>query len=250
MSQHLTRREIKHDELSNVVGRTVDYATSHSQAIFKIVGGVAAAIALAGLVTYFLSHRKNASQAALGKAMLIASAPIDAQNPKPEDPNAPSFRDAASRDAKAKALFEEVRAQYGGTLAGKLADVYLGRMAAEKGDLATARTAWQAFIDAYPKDVISGALRFNLVQLDVKDGKTEDAEKALQRLLDQPEKVMPEDAILFELAKVREKMGKSNEALTAYQRIADEFTGSPYQLEAQQKASQLAAGGRSAGSLQ
>lgn len=250
MSQHLTRREIKHDQLSDAVGRTVDYATSHSQVIFKIVGAVAAAIALAGLVSYFLSHRSTASQAALGKAMRVASAPIDAQNPKPDDPVEPSFRDEASRSAKAKALFEEVRASYGSSLAGHLAGVYLGRMAADGGDTATARKAWQEFIDAYPKDPVSGALRLNLVQLDLKEGKAEEAERSLQRLLDQPEKVMPEDAILFELAKVREKLGRNNEALTAYQRIADEFTGSPYQLEAQQKASQLAAGGRPAGSPQ
>lgn len=236
---HLTRKEIKRDEITQALGRTVDYATSHSQLLIKGVVAVVAIAAVAGLTFLYLRHRESKAGAALAGAMRVYQAEINPTTPKPDDPIKPSFPDVASRSAKAKELFESVRSRFGGAEAGRVAKVYLGRIAAEAGDLATARTLWQEALDGAPRAVLASELELNLMKLDRAQGKDDEVAKRLEAMLEKAEKPIPEDVILFELATVREKLGKTDEALSAYQRIVDEFPRSPYMTEAQQKASTL-----------
>ncbi len=237
---HLTRKEIKRDELTQALGRTVDYASSHSQLLLKGLIAVVAVAAVAGLTFLYLRHRGAQAGEALAGAMLVYGAEINPTTPKPDDPAKPSFRDEASRRAKAKELFESVRSRYGGTEAGRVAKLYLGRIAAEQGDLTTARREWQDALEGAPRDVLASALEVNLLKLDLAQGKAAEVAQRLEAMLDKAEKPLPEDVLLFELAGVREQLGKTDEAISAYQRIVDEFPRSPYMTEAQQKASALA----------
>jgi TolA-binding protein len=240
MSQHLTRKEIKRDELAQAVERTVDYASSHSQLLLKGLAVLLGAAVVAGLVITFLNQRRGNAERALAAAMQVYGAEIDAANPKPEDPAKPTFRDEAARRARAQELFQKVEASYGGSTAGRVAGVYLGRLAAEAGDLATARRRWQEFVDRDGHDPLSAQVRLNLLKLDQADGKDAAVADGLQAMLKQEgDKPMPEDVILFELGSVQEKLGKTDEALAAFQRIVDEFPQSPYVPEAQQKVSML-----------
>jgi hypothetical protein len=52
MSQRLTRKEIKRDDFTAVVGRSVEYAESHVRTLVYAIGGVLLLIVLAVAIYY------------------------------------------------------------------------------------------------------------------------------------------------------------------------------------------------------
>ncbi|MFN7962697.1 MAG: tetratricopeptide repeat protein [Thermoanaerobaculia bacterium] len=245
MSNRLSRKEVKRDELAAAVERTMDYATSHRQMLNRILFGVALVVLAAVAITVFMRKGGSAADDALAQAIKVFEAPIEATSPKPSDPDEPSFATQDARRARAKELLEGVRSKYRGSEASQVAGLFLGRLAAEKGDLDTARSLWQEFVDASPNGMLAAETRLNLLRLDLAKGGKEETLKKLEGMLAEAKKPLPEDVLLYEIATVRTELGKTNEALSAYQRIVDEFPGSPYQRDAQLKVNALS-GGRSA----
>jgi tetratricopeptide (TPR) repeat protein len=239
MSRRLSRKEMKRDEFVDALKHGVDYASGHRRLL--IWGGVAVVVVAVAWVGIFLlrQHREAGAATLLDRAVIAYGAPIQAANPKPEDPWEPSFADETARRTRAKELLEEVRSRYGGSVAAAIAGVYLGRIALADGDAQTARQLWQAFLDEQPHHLLSAEVRINLVSLDLQEGHAEEVATRLEEMLKQPEKPLPEDVILYQLATVREQLGRTGEALSAYQRIIDEFPHSPYGTLAQQKARAL-----------
>ncbi len=242
MSQHLLRKEIKRNELAEAVEKTVHYAESHRRLLIQALVGVLALGLVIVLVALFRNLQKDKAAEALAAAIRVYDAPIDATAPKPDDAVAPSFADEAARTAKATSVLEKVRSDYRGAESGLVAASYLARIAADKGDLPTARRYWQEVADGTNDGFLGAQARLSLLKVDLAEGKKEEAAKSLEGWLERTEKPMPEDMILFELASVREELGKTDEALSAYQRIVDEFPRSPYGSEAQQRVSILSAG--------
>jgi tetratricopeptide (TPR) repeat protein len=242
MSQHLTRKEIKRNEFAEAVEKTVHYAESHRGPLVQGIVAVLVVLVLVGLFFAYRSHRAAKAAEDLSLAILVYDAPLDATAPKPDDPHQPSFRDEASRRAKARERFEDVRSRYGSTRAGAVATSYLGRIAAEQGDQAQARKLWQEVAGGSADPMLASEVHLSLLKLDLAEGKKDEVAKSLEAMLEKGEKPMPEDMILYELASVREQLGRTDEALSAYQRILDEFPRSPYGSEAQQRVSILSAG--------
>ncbi len=240
MTQHLTRKDIKRDPLAQAVGDTVDYAASHSQLILKSLGALLGLAVVVGLVMTYLNQRKSSAAEGLAAAMKVYGAEIDAASPQPDDAKKPTFKDEASRRAKAQELFAKVVDSYGGTPAGRVASAYVGNIAAASGDLATAKSRWQAYADQAGNEPLAAQVRLNLLRLDQAAGNDSAVAERLEAMLKQTgEKSMPEDVILFELATVHEKLGKTDDALAAYQRIIDEFPQSGYGQESRQRAAVL-----------
>ncbi len=234
-STHLSRKEIKRDEVAEVVGRSVTYAQSHGRTIGLAVGvAVLALVVLLGFWGFRASQRGKAS-AALGEALRVAAAPIQTTDAKPDDPDAPSFPTAEARRARAKKAFENVRESYRFSTAADVASVYLGQIAAEEGKLDEARKLWEDYLDDHPNDLLAGNVKLNLIELDRRAGKTEAIVASLEKMLDASEGPLPKDAILFELASAYESAKRDSEAKKAYQRILDEYPQSGYRALAQQK---------------
>ncbi|HEX4955556.1 MAG TPA: tetratricopeptide repeat protein [Thermoanaerobaculia bacterium] len=241
MSDRLSKKEIKRDELAVAVHKAQEYASSHKP-VMKAVGIGLAVVVLAAIGwSLFGGTDSEAAAKALGDAIEIYDAQVDAANPKPDDPKAPVFASEAARRSRAKEHFEKIRREHGGSNAAMVAAVFLGRIAADEGDAATARKLWQEFLDDAPADhILTAQTRVNLLRLDLAQGNKEDVLKRLEGMLAETRKPLPEDVLLFEIGTVREALGKKDEALSAFQRIVDEFPGSAYQRDAQLKANALA----------
>jgi predicted negative regulator of RcsB-dependent stress response len=242
MSQRLTRKEIKRDELANVVERGVEYAEGHVRAILYAVLGVVILAGIGIAVWFYLGSRSGNANAALAAATKVYNAPINATGAKPDDPNAPSFADEAARRARAKALFEKVRDQYGSSDAADVAGLYLAQIAVGEGKLDEARKLWTDFVDDHPDNILAGAARVNLIHLDRKQGPKEKVEELATRLkamLEQSEPPLPEDVILSELGATYEQLSRKDDAMQAYKRILDEFPQSGYRQTAQQRLAAL-----------
>lgn len=239
MSQRLSRKEIKRDEFKEAVEHAVDYATSHTRLIVQLAVAVLVLVAVGVGIYLYLGYRSGQAEVALARAVQVYGARIDAANPKPADEASPTFADEASRRVRARELLSEIQDRFGGTNAGAIARVYLGRIALEEAQPDRARELWQEVLAGEPGQLLAAEVHLNLLKLDLQEGRAEEAASRLEELLQAVDKPVPEDLILFELASVREQLGRTAEALSAYQRIVDEFPRSPYSAPAQQKTRSL-----------
>lgn len=238
MSDRLSRKEIKRDQFAERVEQFTEYVYGNLNTILWIAGGVAAAVLIAVGVSFWLDLREAAAQDALRTARQVFQAPVNDAQAQPDDPDTPTFADEASRQARAKELFEEVREDYGGSDAGRVATLYLARIAAEEDNLERARELWREVADD-GDHADSTEARLNLIHLDRAQGNTEAVVGDLEAMLDADDAALPADMVLFELAKTYENVGREDEALDAYQRIVEEFPESAYTREAQQRAALL-----------
>lgn len=239
MNQRLTRKDMKRDEFTAVVGRGVEYAETHVRTLVYAVGGLLLLIALAVGFYYYRNGQKDKANLALAEAMKVYHAPVTATGAKPTDPDEPSFPTDAARRARAKELLTKVHQDYGSTDAGDVAGLYLAQIAADEGRLDEARKLWGDFADSHKGTMLGAEARLNLLNLDRKQGKGEAVVKELRSMLEKGDSPLPQDLILRELGATLEDLHRPQEAIQSYQRIVDEFPQSTFRTEAQQKIAAL-----------
>lgn len=239
MNQRLTRKEMKRDELSTALGRGYDYAESHVRNILLVLGATVAVGLLVGLFFMYRNSRAEEAGQALTKALEVYMAPIDPAAPKPDDPQAPTFADTAARQAKAKTLFQALHDDYGSTISGDIAAIYLAQIAMAEGQPDRARELWSEFLEEHEGHLLAGETRVNLLRLDRSQGKAQQVADQLAAMLDDPEPPLPQDIILSELAATQEQLGKKEAAIQSYERLTTEFPQSPFARSAQQKLREL-----------
>ena len=239
MNQRLTRKDMKRDEFTAVVGRGVEYAETHVRTLVYAVGGLLLLLALAVGIYYYRTGQKEKANQALAGAMRVYHAPVTATGAKPNDPDEPSFPTDADRRARAKELLTKVHQGYGSTDAGDVAGLYLAQIAADEGRLDEARKLWSDYADGHKGTMLGAEARLNLLNLDRKQGKGEAVVKELRSMLEKGDSPLPQDLILRELGATLEDLHRPQEAIQSYQRILDEFPQSPYRTDAQQKISAL-----------
>jgi tetratricopeptide (TPR) repeat protein len=239
MTQHLTRKEMKRDDLATAVGKGMDYAENHARTLLIGLGVVALVAVLFLVGRVFLGNRAEKANEALSHAMKVYQAPLEATAPKPDDPKSPTFADAEARRNRAKQLFEAVRKDYGSSDSADMAGLYLAQIAADEGQLDRARELWSGFVDDNPKNLLAGEARINLIHLDRQQDKGEDLMQRLKSMLEQEEPGLPKDVVLFELATTQEELGRKQDALQSWRKLSEEYPESPYRSEAQQKINAL-----------
>ena len=232
MSERLTRKEIKHDiredEVQSFLLTAVEKVMERPKFYAGLLGAfLGLGVVISGVVAY-LDRRADQASLELAEALRVYSAPVDAEQPDPDDPVSPVFASEDERNAKAK---EKVSAVSGGTQ-GELARLFEADMALKAGDKETARQIWESFLGSQSDNALALSVRLNLLALDRSEGKAEQVATELQAQLDSAKKDLPEDVLLFELAQTRDALGQSEEAQELYQRLVDEYPQSPYTAEA------------------
>ena len=239
MNQRLTRKDIKRDDFTAAVNRSVEYAGSHVRPIAYAVGGVLLLAVLVVAVHLYRGSQEEKASDALAAALKVYQAPIVTVGAKPTDPDQPSFPTDTARRARAKELFEKVHGNYGSTDSGDVAGLYLGEIAADEGRLDQARKLWTDFADSHKGTMLAAEARVNLFALDRKQGQGEKVVQELRGMLEKGDTPLPQDLILNELGTTLEQLHRPQEAIQSYQRIVDEFPQSPFRTEAQQKVAAL-----------
>lgn len=241
MSDHLSREQLKRNELGEAVEASIHYAEDHLRTILIGVGALAAVALVGWGVFAWSASRRTSANDLLTRALKVAGAPVEAAA-RPDDPVSPSFASAAARDARAKELFSQLDTQYGSTSVGRVAKLYLAETARAAGDRATARTLWQKYLDQDGQSTVAGTVRVNLFQLDREEGKGEALAESLKKMLEDPARPLPGDLLLYQLALTYDQLGRGADARAAYRRIVDEHPQSPYLQFAQQQAGPPAGG--------
>jgi tetratricopeptide (TPR) repeat protein len=236
MADHLTRGDLKRNELGEAIEAGMHYAEDHLRPILLIIGALAAAALVGWGIFAWTSSRTAKANELLARALKVANAEIVASGAKPDDAEAPTFTTEAARRDRARELFAELEERYGSTAVGRVGALYLAEAAREAGDRAEARRLWEAYLEDDPASAVAASVRVNLFRLDREEGKGEALAESLRKMLEDPAKPLPADLVLYELARTYETLGKPGDARAAYRRIVDEHPQSPYLAEAQRVA--------------
>lgn len=222
MSDRLTRKEIKRDEVMEGLSRVVLFITNNSRALALGLAGVLALIAGYAVWQAVGAHREKAANASLSAALESVSG-------------------SGGDIAGAKDDLAQVAEQYGATKAGSIAHAYLGTIAAQGEDFETARGHWNEFLGRHQDHALAAAIERNLISLDRAEGKSEDLAERLRATLASGDSALGEDSVLYELGRTLEDLGQTDGALEIYARLLDEHPTSVFAGEARERSSALEA---------
>lgn len=195
MAGHLTRKELKSDQVAVTLEQTVDYVQAHQQPIIRGVIAVVALTVIIGGFFFYRSQQKTVRDTRLGEAQQIAQAPIGAVG----TPGATAFPTADAKAAEEDKVFNKLASDYPGTEQGYIADYYLGGVLVSQGKIEEARKKYQNVADHAGKDIASLA-KYSLAQIDFQENRTADAEKILRDLIDHPTTMVSADQAAYTLA--------------------------------------------------
>jgi tetratricopeptide (TPR) repeat protein len=235
MSQRLSRKQIKRDEFMESLGNAFDWVQDNVRILVGI--GLGLIIALIVVVVYlgYADRRAARADEALAAAMRIHQAPIDPVAANPEDAERPTFADSSSRALRAEELFTQVVADYGRSDAARIATVYLGQIAADAGDLETARQHWQQAATKGGENALTAEVQVNLMSLDRAQGRGDELVTRLRALLSGTETELPPDLLWYQLGVTLEELDRQGEANEAFQRLLEEYPQSAFAPAARER---------------
>jgi len=230
------RHDLKHDKFVDEIGALSSRARDN-QRLLLILGGSLLAVAVIVYGYFFYRHnREEKAQEALAVAIETFDAPVGEATPEQKATQVgPRFKTEAEKTATAEKQFKDVQTKFSGTDAADVADLYMARMAAAKGDIKTARPLLESFVNAQKDHILAGAARFSLYQMRIDSGEAATVAVELNAELAKPEPELPGDSLLVLLAQAYEKQGDVEKSREAYRRITNEFPESPYAVDAQRR---------------
>ena len=241
MSSRLSRKDIKRDEVMETLGGFMGLVSRHGRTILMAIAAVIVVALATAAYRSFAAGRAEEGSRALAKALAAYGAPIDPENPSPDDTADPSFADEASRLARAKELFAGVADDFSGTESGAIAGAYMGSIASAEGDLEAAREFWKEYTDDYGDNLLGAEIRLNLMAIDRTLGRGEELVDELRAELSAGRTELPEEVLLNQLGLTLESLGRGEEAVDIYERLVQDFPISPYSRVAGERISALEA---------
>jgi TolA-binding protein len=229
------RRDLKHDRFVDEVGALSVRARENQRLLLLITGAIVAACLIGYGVYFYNSNKEQKAQSALATAIETVDSPLIAAGQAQQDPRA-KFKTEAERSAAAEAQFRDVQKKFGGSDAADVANLYLARLSAAKGDVPGAKKLLQNFIGEHPKHVLVGPARYSQYQLRIDNGEAAQVVNELnQELAKTDNQILPGDSMLALLAHAYDVQGSSDKSKEAYRRIITQYPDSPYVLDAQRR---------------
>jgi predicted negative regulator of RcsB-dependent stress response len=196
VASHLTRKELKHDDIALRVEETVDFFTQHRKEVVRWTVG----IFVAGLIVwgffYYRGSMHQAREEALSQAMTLQNVAVGA----PAQNGAPSFTSDAQKKEAVTRAFQSVINNYGGSGEAYIAQYYLAAMAADAGKTDDAKRGFREVADHADKNYASLA-KLALAQLDFATGNSSEAQSLLRDLIDHPTDLVSKTQATITLAR-------------------------------------------------
>ena len=223
MSEHISRKELKHDKIRESIEHGAEAVYSHSKA-----AGILVALILLAVVGYagwkFYSDRQNVqASAALDEAMKTYNARVRLAN-EPVDASEPSFLSESARAEVAVQKFTVVADKYPSTNPGRLARYY---QSLTLEDLEKHNQALEELkkIGSGSDQELAAMAQYQVANIYARTGKTEDAVKTYRALAESKSVLVPRPLVLIELADLL-RQSNPTEATNLYQQIKKEFPDS------------------------
>ena len=232
MPQHISRKELKKDEIRETLSHGAEAIASHQRALW-IYGGVAAFVVLAVLGWRYYSQTQTAkASVALADAMKVYQARIRTAS-EPAQPGEITYVDEKNKYSDAVKEFTNVAKRYSGTRPGQLARYYaalslekLGRYDEAENDLKS--------LESSRDESLSALARFKLTQVYDEAGKGPQAVQLYQDLSNKPSLFVPKPVVLLALAD-HYSGSDPTQAAKLYNQIKTEFPDTQAAQEADQR---------------
>lgn len=233
MSDRLNRKDLKHDKFVEDVGSAYTFARANrSQLLGALLGVLALALLTAGFIAY-RARQENRAQSRLAEGIELMNAPVtETRSPEMKGP---VFKTEDEKIAKSEPVFNDVVTKFRGSDAASIADLYLARIAASRGDVASARPRLERFVEDHGDNLLAGPARQSLYELRIQAGEGQKVAGELEAELKKDKPVIPADSILSLLSRAYQNLGNSAKATEMNRRIITEYPDSPYFLDAQRK---------------
>lgn len=220
---HISRKELKTDEIRDTIVHGAEAALSHQKQIGMVIGAVVLVLlAVFGWRFYFERQNLNASTA-FEEANKVFQARIRVPG-EPEQPGETTYVDEKNKYDDASKKFIAVAGQYPGTRSGKLAKYYtalcLERLAKFEDAL-----NWLQQAESAGDAELAALARFQRAQILIKSGKGDEAVQVYQQLIAAPATMVPKPLVMLTLADYYRKSNAA-EARKLYSQIQTEFPDS------------------------
>ncbi len=232
MGRRLTRKQIKKDQFVSFFDRGMHWLNQNWRQAAIGLGVVVAAALIWWGVTAYLGSRSAAASQAMAKALETYDAPVGSV----ANTGAPvRFATDSERLDAAQKGFQAVKSRYWLTPQARMAELFLARVAADRGDQAKALELLAAITSRRSHDPIVRLAMLDLIRLRVARGEGMQLVGQLEAMAAGKDSRLPRDTALFQLAQIWDHEGKREEAGKLYRKLVEDFPDSPYRVEAQQR---------------
>ncbi|MGB8540781.1 MAG: tetratricopeptide repeat protein [Candidatus Acidiferrales bacterium] len=236
MAQHLSRKELKTDEVRDTLAHGADFVFSHQGITFLIViVGVVVALGVFGWKTYAERQTVKAA-AAYDDAMKVFDARI--RSPlEPQQQGELTYTDEKNKYTESVRKFEDVAKRYPRTRPGQLAVYYEAISQERLSNNDAAKKLLQNLADSGDEDFAAMA-RFELAQLDDRLGQGDEAVNLYKKLIAKPAILVPKPVVMLALAQ-HYTASNPAEASKLFAQIKSEYPDTPMAEQADQELSLL-----------
>lgn len=199
MAQHISRKELKKDEVRETLAHGAEALLSHKQGTtYILIVAIILALAFLGWRTYTTKQTANAA-AAFNNAMHTFEAPTSTAPGAPPVPGVRTFTDDAAKYTAAAQQFEAVAKKYSRTGPGQLATYYAGLCLEQTGKNDDAKKYLESATKGNDAGYVSLA-KFELAKVYDKAGQPEQAAKLYEELIAKPTVLVPKPVAMLALA--------------------------------------------------
>ncbi len=229
---HISRRELKKDEIRETLAHGAEAVLGHKQAsTYVLAVAILVAAAIFGWRTYSVKQTAKAS-IAFAQAMDVFQSPTANQGAPPAAGQT-IFPDDKAKYTAAAPKFEQVANNYGHTRPGQLAKYYAGLCHERVGNNNEAKRWLEAAANGSEPDY-SALARFELARVQDKTGQGDQAVKLYQELMAKPTVLVPKPLVMLALAG-HYRLTNPAEAAKLYGQIKSEYPDSAISQQADQE---------------
>jgi predicted negative regulator of RcsB-dependent stress response len=226
--QHISRRELKKDEVRETFAQGIGAILSHEQ--FALYLLIALAVVAAGVFGWreYSERQTVKSSAAFDDAMKVFQAPVGA----PTAPGEVTYSDANKKFTQAEKQFSDLASKYPHTRAGELARYYAALSLEKVGKDQDAEKWLQGVITSSDPEIKAMA-QFELAAVDDRIGRSDQALKLYNELLAKPTVLVPRPVIMLALAGHFSAKDPA-QAAKLYSQIKSDYPNTPIAEQADQ----------------
>lgn len=236
MSEHISRKELKHDKVRETFEHGAEAVLSHTRIASIIL--LVAIVAGAGYFgwKFYDTRQTEQAQAALDDAMKIFNAPVLTPG-QPSVPGEISYMDPLQRAQDAQVKLSAVAAKYPSTKPGRLARYYSALCLMDLDKLNQASEELNKLDTGSDKELAALA-NFQKALIAERTGKTDQAIQLLRALISSGSILVPKPMAQLELAGIL-RQTNLKEAATLYEQIKKDNPSSAIADEADRGLSEL-----------
>ena len=223
MAQHISRKELKRNELAEVVTHGAEAVAAHQRLTWIIAGSVLAVLLAVFGWRYYSQRQTARATVEFDAAMRVYEARIRAPG-EAAVAGEVTYVDEKNKFTDAAKHFSDAAAKYPRTRPGQMARYYAGLSLAQMDRNEEAEKELKA-VESSGDEVLAPLARFQLAQLYDKTNRADQALQLYQQLADKPTEFVPRPVVLLKMAD-HYSQRNPQEAAKLYNQVKEEFPDS------------------------